>query len=138
MRLFPNPAAETSQAIGDAVADAADRRRRGARQGGLGAAAIALGRNRQHTVAAAWDRARTFRAFLRIIRGTRRPFWQALHDDRGLSSGVMGRRQRSTDGEGAMLGGGASWGVEEPSPVARAKNDGEGENEDFRERRAHA
>jgi len=89
------------QAIGGAVADAVDRRRFLDRQGGLELSRIAR-LARKPAADACRCRAGScaaLRAFLRIIRGPRRPFWQVLHDDRvPLPSGVTGRRQRSRVG----------------------------------------
>jgi hypothetical protein len=77
------------------------------------------GNRRQMVAAAARDRARALRAFLRIVRGPRRPFWQALHDDRG-STLIRREREEATLARrrGATLGG-ASWGASmrfHPSP----------------------
>jgi len=67
--------------------------------------------NRRRMVAAdARDRARALRAFLRIIRGPRRPFWQALHDDRNA------RASAGRDARRCFLGR-----VDALSPVARVK-----------------
>jgi hypothetical protein len=93
--------------LGHAVADAVDRRRPLDRQGGLELQRIARSarESRQMVAAAARDRARAFRAFLRIIRGPATPFWQALHDDRG-STLVRREREKATldRRRGAMLG----------------------------------
>ena len=55
--------------------------------------------------AAARDRARAFRALLRIIRGPATPFWQALHDDRGSTLVRREREEATLDRwRGATLG----------------------------------
>src|SRR5258708_38982845 len=101
------------QAIGDAVADAVDRRRFLDRQGGLAVERIARSA-RKPAADGCCCRAGScaaLRAFLRTIRGPRRPFWQALHDDRG-SAPIRRDREQATLARrrGATLGG-ASWGA---------------------------
>jgi hypothetical protein len=126
------------QAIGDAVADAVDRRRFLHRQGGLELQRIArsAGKPAADGCCRRVGSCAALRAFLRMIRGPRRPFWRALHDDRGSTPIRRDRRRQRSRVGGArrsepLLGARRCAFTPRPS-----KNGGGGENENFRESRA--
>src|SRR5260221_386790 len=117
------------QSIGDAVADAVDRRRFLDRQGGLELKRIARSA-RKPAADGCCCRAGScaaLRAFLRTIRGPRRPFWQALHDDRG-SAPIRRDREQATLARrrGATLGGGSLGASMRfyPSPAEKPRRGG--------------